>query len=168
MHPGTVTQQPDTAPHADEMDEFIAIRARVWEILARTGLTPDQLPAVIGADPAKIAASFAGERRFSTYELAAIATHGGTTVEWLVGQYPDYEYVEHPDAAWYRALPIEARVEFEDELAASTTGGRAALLAAWRSTGQVYADPELLAVLTRDHHGDGGPVPMPVVPEARP
>jgi hypothetical protein len=74
----------------DDLDEITAIRARVWEVLARTGVADTDLPALIGIDPAKIAASFAGRRRFSTYELAAIAEHGRTTVEWLCGERAEY------------------------------------------------------------------------------
>lgn len=35
------------------------------------------------------------------------------------------------------------------------------LLAEWRHTAEVYADPELHAILTSPHHGDHGPVPIP-------
>lgn len=72
-------------------DDLTAIRARVWEVCARTGIADEQLAEAIGADPGRIAASFACERRFSTYELAAIAEHGGTTVEWLCGDSDEYD-----------------------------------------------------------------------------
>jgi len=40
------------------------------------------------------------------------------------------------------------------------------IVAGWRSTAEVYADPELFAILTREHDGtDYGPVLPPVVPE---
>jgi hypothetical protein len=35
------------------------------------------------------------------------------------------------------------------------------LLAEWRHTAEVYADPELHAILTQEHEGDFGPVPAP-------
>jgi hypothetical protein len=37
----------------------------------------------------------------------------------------------------------------------------ARLLAEWRHTAEVYADPELHAILTLPHEGDFGPVPAP-------
>ncbi|MEV7895888.1 hypothetical protein [Streptomyces cyaneofuscatus] len=37
----------------------------------------------------------------------------------------------------------------------------ALLLTQWRHSAEVYADPALLAILTRDHEGDLGPVPAP-------
>ncbi len=37
----------------------------------------------------------------------------------------------------------------------------AQLLAEWRHTAEVYADPELYAALTRDHEGDHGEVAVP-------
>ncbi|NEE44127.1 hypothetical protein [Streptomyces microflavus] len=67
---------------------------------------------------------------------------------------------------WAQALPLTARQEFVGELLSLTEAGAslgllepsAAVIAAWRSTAQVYADPELLATLTSDHgdddHGD--------------
>jgi hypothetical protein len=35
------------------------------------------------------------------------------------------------------------------------------LLTEWRHTAEVYADPDLHAILTRAHGGDFGPVPAP-------
>lgn len=61
---------------------------------------------------------------------------------------------DQPDAAWYRALPADARVQFEAELAAATSADRPATLAAWKLTGDVYADPELLATLSTDSVDD--------------
>ncbi|WP_212912900.1 hypothetical protein [Streptomyces sp. TS71-3] len=37
----------------------------------------------------------------------------------------------------------------------------AQVLVEWRHTAEIYADPELLAELTRDRDGDAGPVPCP-------
>ena len=37
----------------------------------------------------------------------------------------------------------------------------ATLLAQWRHTAEVYADPNVLAILTREPEGDLGPVPTP-------
>lgn len=37
----------------------------------------------------------------------------------------------------------------------------ALLLTQWRHSAEVYADPALLAILTRDHEDGLGPVPAP-------
>jgi hypothetical protein len=77
---------------------------------------------------------------------------------------------------WVRHLPEDARGEFAAEwldalTAATELENNAAvegLIAGWRSTAEVYADPELYAILTRkinDDDFDGGPVPPPEVPE---
>jgi hypothetical protein len=36
------------------------------------------------------------------------------------------------------------------------------LLVEWRHTAEIYADPELYAILTAAHEGDHGPVPEPI------
>jgi hypothetical protein len=75
---------------------------------------------------------------------------------------------------WVRHLPDDAKREFTAEWletlsAAAAMGNNAAVegvVAAWRSTAEIYADPELFEILTRDHEGaDYGPVPRPEVPE---
>jgi hypothetical protein len=77
---------------------------------------------------------------------------------------------------WVRHLPEDARQEFAAEwldtiTAATDLDNNAAvdvLVAEWRSTAEVYADPELYAMLTRkidDDDVDGGPVPPPKVLE---
>lgn len=65
------------------------------------------------------------------------------------------------DDDWQRHLPPEARAEMIAELAETPARHLDAVTAAWRSTAEVYADPELHAALTRDSHEDGGPVPQP-------
>lgn len=74
---------------------------------------------------------------------------------------------------WVRHLPEDARQEFAAEwlealnAAGDLDNGAAVegLVASWRSTAEVYADPELFAILTRKHDGtDYGPVPPPDVP----
>ena len=74
---------------------------------------------------------------------------------------------------WVRYLPEEARKEFAAEwldalsAAGELDNGAAVegLVAEWRSTAEIYADPELFAILTRDLDGtDYGPVPPPEVP----
>jgi hypothetical protein len=76
---------------------------------------------------------------------------------------------------WVRHLPDDdARREFAAEWldtlsAAADMGNNAAvegLVAGWRSTAEIYADPELFAILTRELDDiDYGPVPRPEVPE---
>jgi hypothetical protein len=75
---------------------------------------------------------------------------------------------------WVRHLPEAAWQEFAAEwleslsAAGELDNGAAVegLVAGWRSTAEIYADPELYAILTRDLDGtDYGPVPPPVIPE---
>jgi hypothetical protein len=77
---------------------------------------------------------------------------------------------------WVRHLPEDARGEFSAEWldtlnAATELENNAAVegvVAAWQHTAEIYADPELYAILTRkidDDDFDGGPVPPPEVPE---
>lgn len=76
-----------------------------------------------------------------------------------------------PDALpWVSFLPDEAVEEMTDELvkvaraatALDNLSPIAILLTQWRHTAEVYADPALLEILTRDHDGvDYGPVPRP-------
>jgi hypothetical protein len=75
---------------------------------------------------------------------------------------------------WVRHLPEDARREFAAEWletlsAAASLGNNAAVevvIAEWRSTAEIYADPELLAKLTKPHDDtDYGPVLPPEVPE---
>jgi Family of unknown function (DUF6247) len=74
---------------------------------------------------------------------------------------------------WVRHLPEDAWGEFAAEWldtlnAAGELDNNAAVetvIAAWQHTAEVYADPELFAILTREHDGiDYGPVPRPGVP----
>jgi hypothetical protein len=76
---------------------------------------------------------------------------------------------------WVRHLPDDEKQEFAaewlDTLRAAAeldnNGAVEGVVAAWRSTAEVYADPELYAILTREHDGtDHGPVAPPEAPEA--
>jgi hypothetical protein len=70
---------------------------------------------------------------------------------------------------WVRFLPDVAVDELAAEFvatvhAAATVNNMvpvAQLLAEWRHTAEVYADPELHIILTQPHEGDFGPVPEP-------
>lgn len=70
---------------------------------------------------------------------------------------------------WVRFLPAEGVREFVVELVGVLQASEALmnpaplvqLITDWRHTAEVYADPELLAILSRDHDGDFGPVPEP-------
>ena len=75
---------------------------------------------------------------------------------------------------WVRHLNDDERQEFAAQWlealeAAGELGNGAAvegLVAAWQHTAEIIADPELFAILTREHDGsDYGPVPPPEVPE---
>jgi hypothetical protein len=72
---------------------------------------------------------------------------------------------------WVRFLPAEDvrefLVEFVDTANASTSLDTVdpilALVAAWKSTAEIYSDPELYAALNRDFGEDGGRVTLPEV-----
>lgn len=69
---------------------------------------------------------------------------------------------------WTEHLKPEGVAEFEGELAAVVTEGDlvkvVTLIAAWRSTAAIMADPELYEELTTGELADFGPVPEPIVP----
>jgi hypothetical protein len=74
---------------------------------------------------------------------------------------------------WVRHLPEDAWGEFAaewlDSLGAAgelnNNSAVEAVVAAWQHTAEIYADPELFAILTREHDGtDYGPVLPPEVP----
>ena len=76
-----------------------------------------------------------------------------------------------PDALpWSVFLPAEDMEAMLTELVDTARGAAALenlspiahLLAQWRHSAEIYADPALLAILTREPEGDLGPVPMPV------
>jgi hypothetical protein len=67
---------------------------------------------------------------------------------------------------WVQHLPREAAAEFAADLEAAL--GKANLLAdldpviaAWKATAEIYADPELRAALIKPTDGDYGPVTAP-------
>jgi hypothetical protein len=70
---------------------------------------------------------------------------------------------------WVRFLPASALSEFAADLVGTVNAAAALrnmtpvaqLLAEWRHTAEVHADPELLAVLTRHHDADHGPAMPP-------
>ncbi|MFD0509337.1 DUF6247 family protein [Streptomyces chiangmaiensis] len=70
---------------------------------------------------------------------------------------------------WVRYLPAHDVREFSVELVAAlqvaaeidNTAAVAQLIAEWRHTAEVHADPELYAALTTDSGEDFGPVPEP-------
>ncbi|WP_211354723.1 hypothetical protein [Stackebrandtia albiflava] len=75
---------------------------------------------------------------------------------------------------WVRFLPEPERAEFAAELAdlaeaADSIGNQSALptlVAAWRHTAEIHADPVLHRVLNREYGDDFGEVPEPGAPEA--
>lgn len=72
---------------------------------------------------------------------------------------------------WVRYLPTESVREFVVELVETlratddldTKAPVDVVIAAWKHTAEVYADPELFKALTQTEHGDFGPVPPPEV-----
>jgi len=64
------------------MDDGIIERVR--EVIARSGMTQRQVAEEIGIDAPKLTKSLKGERRFTSYELAALAELDGRTVDWLL------------------------------------------------------------------------------------
>lgn len=75
-----------------------------------------------------------------------------------------------PDALpWSTFLPPEDIEELLDDLVGTARGSVAldnlapiaVLLTQWKHSAEVYADPALHAILTREPEGDLGPVPVP-------
>ncbi len=100
----------------------------------------------------------------ATRMLAAMARREPGSMELLLDILPDA-------FPWVRFLPepdlhaFAVAVELVDAMRAADSLGNSAsvaqLLIAWQHTAEVYSDPELLAVLARDHGEDYGPVPDP-------
>lgn len=57
---------------------------RVREIIGATGMSQRRIAERIGIDESKLTKSLTGKRKFSSYELAALAELGGRTVEWVL------------------------------------------------------------------------------------
>lgn len=72
---------------------------------------------------------------------------------------------------WIKFLPPDGRVEFAQEFVdmmdasadLGLPGPVLTLISQWRNTAEIYADPELLAILKSPRGGDFGPVPRPTV-----
>lgn len=60
------------------------ITGRIAEILRTSNKSQTAFAAEIGMDPTKLSKSLSGARRFTSFELAAIAELGETTVEWIL------------------------------------------------------------------------------------
>lgn len=75
---------------------------------------------------------------------------------------------------WIRFLPADDQIGFVRELidvmdasdAVGTPAPVLQLIAEWRNTAQIYADPELLAILRSEVIEDGGAVPPPVAQDS--
>jgi hypothetical protein len=88
----------------------------------------------------------------------------------LAREHPDFIHEVLPTALpWIRHLPADGvevmAKEFVETAEAATSLGNLAsvrqLLIEWQHTAEVYADPELLRILTEPSDGDFGPVPRP-------
>jgi hypothetical protein len=144
---------PETIALIAEQDEITAIRRRVWDVLARTGTSEEQLSELINVDPAKLAASLAGDRRFSTYELAAIATHGGVTVEWLCAD-DEQPSDDCPPEVTEGLARLVGRA---DVFATPTPDRDGYTIAVYLPPGVTETDRDRLydAIADAAHHGDG-------------
>jgi len=98
-----------------------------------------------------------------TRMFAALLKESPAAVELLTRVFPEV-------FPWVRFLPQKAvqefLLEFVETAQASTSLGSLApittVIAAWKHTAEIYADPELHATFTQDHgEGDFGDVPMP-------
>lgn len=68
----------------DMPNEEEALQDRVRSLMRDAGMTQTQLAETIGITATKLSLSLSGSRRFSTFELAAIAENFHTTVDFLV------------------------------------------------------------------------------------
>jgi Zn-dependent peptidase ImmA (M78 family)/transcriptional regulator with XRE-family HTH domain len=142
-----------------------ALRDRVRTIITRTKTTQGDLADVIGISPSKLSKSLSGARRFSTYELAAIAQHGGTTVEWLLTgeEEPPLAVaargVSHASAAWDAAIERTETLSGVDAALSELDVPQLPVLAAPprpEFSGRAIEDGPLLAEATRTVLADCG------------
>ena len=123
-------------------------------VLSRRGKEPIliSLESRASAKAAKAQASYAAMENASRVlasALASVVEKAGLT-DVLAREYP-----------WMRFLPPDAREQFTREFFDSVTAGASvgnlseldAILHAWKSTAQIYADPELAADLKRPAEG---------------
>jgi hypothetical protein len=102
----------------------------------------------------------------TTRMFVALMKSDPAAVKMLTGVFPEA-------FPWVRFLPQEAvrefLVEFMDTARAASDLGTlnplAPLISAWKSTAEIYADPDLRAQLTRTDGSDYGPVAAPEVGE---
>lgn len=146
-------------PNEDE-----AIRHRVRTLIESNDVNQQELAKTIGTTASKLSKSLNGTRRFSTYELAAIARHFHTTVDFLVdGKEPSRGALaarndSHQSEGWKQAA---ARAEELDEIEAAMNDLGVAPHAdfAWERpalSGLAIADGPELATAARqilDGHG---------------
>ncbi|MFJ1552328.1 helix-turn-helix domain-containing protein [Streptomyces mirabilis] len=103
-------------------NEEEALQNRVRSLMQDAGMTQTQLAEAIGITRTKLSLSLSGDRRFSTFELAAIAEKFHTTVDFLVsGKTPSTAALaarddSHKSPAWEVAVK---RAESLDETEAA-------------------------------------------------
>jgi hypothetical protein len=110
--------------------------------------------------PKDTLARLVGNRRLLLHRRDAedlvLTTAERAAADTSVVHLPDDEKQEFA-AEWLDTLRAAAEMD--------NNGAVEGVVAAWRSTAEVYADPELYAALIREHDGtDYGPVPPPEVP----
>ncbi|WP_067965018.1 TetR/AcrR family transcriptional regulator [Nocardiopsis trehalosi] len=91
------------------------LRARVREVIRRTGRSQQAFARALGLEPSKLSKSLTGTRRFRAEELIAIADTADVTVNWLLNG--------HDDAATVVASPAPRR-RAADPPAARTPAAR--------------------------------------------
>lgn len=97
---------------------------------------------------------------FATRMLAGLVRTGNTAAlrEALPDALPWTTFLPPEDIDTFFAELIETA---RGAMALNTLAPIAVLLAQWRHTAEIHADPELRARLTREPDGDLGPVPRP-------
>lgn len=76
----------------------------------------------------------------------------------LVNAYPWIRALPEPDVHTFAAELMDAMGDGESVANAAAVSQ---LLIAWQHTAEAWADPDVLAALTKVHDGDYGPVPAP-------
>lgn len=137
--------------------DTLAALSSARRILLRRRDAEDLVITTAARDRQDSEVTFAGTRMFM-----ALMKHDDASRALLLDTVPEA-------FPWVRFLPPESVRAFVVELvevlrAAESIDNLAAVatsIAAWQHTAEVYADPELLAVLTSASEDDYGPVPAP-------
>ncbi|MGC9536540.1 helix-turn-helix domain-containing protein [Streptomyces sp. UG1] len=157
-------------------NEEEALQNRVRSLMQVAGMNQTQLAEAIGITNPKLSLSLSGDRHFSTYELAAIAEHFRTTVDYLLtGKQPPTAALaardaSHESPAWEAAVKRAESLD-ETEAALNDLGIAQGMspLANWERptlSGLAIADGPTLAEAARALLADGFRADMPGAIEA--